>query len=88
VLVAPPGEAVPRAVVPASVHEGPLEVALKCDTPGAVLRYTLDGTTPTPTRGSVSCGIIRVRPGMTVKAVAFKSGMAPSPVVEGSYPMK
>lgn len=51
---------------------------------GAWFRYTLDGTTPTRTRGYVYCGVISVRPGMAVKAVAFKSGMADSPVTEST----
>ncbi len=61
-------------------------VTLSSATPGAWFRYTLDGTPPTRTRGYVYCGTISVRPGMTVKAVAYKSGMADSPVVEGGYP--
>ena len=56
--------------------------------PGTLFRYTLDGTTPTHERGYVYCGVISVRPGMTVKAVAFKSGMADSPVAEATYPTK
>jgi hypothetical protein len=53
---------------------------LKSATPGAWFRYTLDGTTPTRTRGYVYCGVISVQPGITVKAVAYKSGMADSEV--------
>ena len=33
-------------------------------------------------RGYVYCGVISVRPGMTLKAVAYKSGMADSPVAQ------
>jgi hypothetical protein len=61
-------------------------VTLSSATPGAWFRYTLDGSTPTRTSGYVYCGVISVRPGMTVKAVAYKSGMADSPVVEVTYP--
>jgi hypothetical protein len=60
-------------------------LTLKSATPGAWFRYTLDGTTPTRTRGYVYCGVISVRPGMTVKAIAYKSGMADSPVVEATF---
>jgi len=73
-----------------SVAPGPLKelapVMLSSTTPGAWFRYTLDGTVPTRTSGYVYCGVISVRPGMTVKAVAYKNGMATSPVVEASYP--
>lgn len=61
-------------------------VTLQSDTPGAWFRYTLDGTTPTRTNGYVFCGVVSVRPGMTLKAVAYKSGLADSPVAEVSYP--
>ena len=61
-------------------------VKLSSPTPGAWFRYTLDGTEPTRTRGYVYCGVVTVRPGMTVKAIAYKSGMADSAVstAEGS----
>jgi hypothetical protein len=61
-------------------------VTLSSATPRAWFRYTLDGTEPTRTRGYLYCGVISVRPGMKVKAVAFKSGMAESPVVAVTYP--
>ncbi len=57
-------------------------------TPGAWFRYTLDGTVPTRTRGYVYCGVVSLRPGMKLSAVAFKSGMADSPVAEFSAPAK
>jgi hypothetical protein len=60
-------------------------VTLSSATPGAWFRYTLDGTTPTRTRGYIYCGVISVRPGMTVKAVAYKSGMADSEVSKTVY---
>jgi hypothetical protein len=61
------------------------QVTLASSTPGAWFRYTLDGTLPGRTRGYVYCGVISVRPGMTVKAVAYKSGMADSGVVQATY---
>ena len=53
-------------------------ITLSSKTPGAWFRYTLDGTEPTRTRGYVYCGKISVQPGIRVKAVAYKSGMADS----------
>jgi hypothetical protein len=73
-----------------SIEPSPLPdmtpVMLKSSTPGAWFRYTLDGTTPTRTRGYVACGAVSVRPGMTLKAIAYKSGMADSEVATGVYP--
>jgi hypothetical protein len=62
-------------------------VTLTSSTPGVWFRYTLDGTVPTRTTGYVYCGVISVRPGMTVKTVAFKNGMADSPVTEATFPV-
>ena len=60
-------------------------LTLTSSTPGAWFRYTLDGTTPTRTNGYIYCGVIGARPGMTIKAIAYKSGMADSSVAEASY---
>jgi CubicO group peptidase (beta-lactamase class C family) len=57
-------------------------ITLHSGTPGAWFRYTLDGTTPTRTRGYIYCGVISVQPGIHVKAVAYESGMADSPVAD------
>ena len=61
-------------------------VTLSSKTPGAWFRYTLDGTEPTRTRGYIYCGVVTVRPGMTVKAIAYKSGMADSVVTVYARP--
>jgi hypothetical protein len=61
------------------VH-GETPVTLSSSTPGAWFRYTLDGTTPERTRGYLYCGVVTARPGMTIKAIAFRSGMADSRV--------
>jgi hypothetical protein len=59
-------------------------VRLTSKTPGAWFRYTLDGTTPTRTRGYVYCGVVTMPAGTTLKAIAYKSGMADSAVAEMS----
>jgi Chitobiase/beta-hexosaminidase C-terminal domain/Fn3 associated len=75
----------PPVFSPATTTGAITPVTLSSTTPGAWFRYTLDGTTPTRTRGYVYCGVISVRPGMTVKAVAYKSGMADSSVAQATY---
>ena len=70
----------PRFSPGPAAAEGITSVRLSSDTPGAWFRYTLDGTTPSRTRGYVYCGVISLRPGMTLKAMAYKSGMADSVV--------
>jgi hypothetical protein len=61
-------------------------VTLMSKTPGAWFRYTLDGTPPTRTRGYVYCGIVTLPAGATLKAIAYKSGMADSTVSEMDMP--
>ena len=61
------------------------QVTLSSSTEGAWFRYTLDGTEPARTRGYVYCGVVSLRPGMTLKAIAYKSGMADSAVSQASY---
>jgi hypothetical protein len=67
---------------PEFVNDGKT-ITLKSATPGAWFRYTLDGTEPSRTKGYVYCGIVSVQPGIHVKAVAYKSGMADSIVADG-----
>jgi hypothetical protein len=62
-----------------------LEFTLHSSTPGAWFRYTLDGSTPSRTNGYIYCGAISRHPGMILKAVAYKSGMADSAVAEGPH---
>lgn len=57
-------------------------VTFKSSTPGAWFRYTLDGTPPTRTRGYVYCGVVTLPPGATLQAIAYRSGMADSPVAD------
>jgi hypothetical protein len=65
---------------------GMTPVTLTSSTPGAWFRYTLDGTTPTRNCGYIYCGIISLKPGMTLKAVAYESGMADSTAVQAPQP--
>ena len=78
----------PQFSQPAAPIDAPLAIHLTSPTPGAFFRYTLDGSPPTRTRGYVYCGVITGRPGMTVKAIAYKSGMADSTVAEATYTEK
>jgi Fn3 associated len=77
--------AVPQFSVPIGSLEKPTPVHLTSATPEVFYRYTLDGTTPTRTRGYVYCGVITAQPGMTIKAVAYKSGFADSDVAAATF---
>lgn len=66
-------------------YDTPFDVAITCATTGATIRYTTDGTPPTPTSGLVYSGPIRI-PGTTVlRAAAFKEGYQSSDVDTHSY---
>lgn len=64
---------------------GKLAVTLNCETPGATIHYTLDGTDPTAA-STVYSEPFEINATTTVKAIAFKDG-AGSTIVERSYTM-
>jgi len=65
----------------------PTSVTLTSNTFNASFRYTTDGTTPSPTHGTVYTGPINITDSMTLKAIAYKSGRTSSEIVEATYVM-
>jgi len=64
--------------VPHGMYDAPFNLTLTTLTPGATIRYTLDGTTPSPTVGTVCAGPIAISTTTAVRAIATASGLAPS----------
>jgi hypothetical protein len=65
-----------------------ITVILETATQGAYLRYADDGSEPTPDSGMLIKAQKGPAPtvfGRTLKAIAFKSGLNPSPVAVGNY---
>jgi poly(beta-D-mannuronate) lyase len=60
-------------------------VSITSATAGASIRYTTDGSTPTTTTGTVYSGPISLGTTTTLKAIAYQSGLTPSPVRTGTY---
>ncbi len=60
-------------------------LAVSTATPGATIRYTTDGSTPTVSRGTVYAGPIAIGGTTVVRAAAFKTGWKPSNVDTQSY---
>ncbi len=60
-------------------------VTLSCTTSGAIIKYSLDGTQPSPAYGTVYDGPLALNANSTLKAMAFKSGMIDSDVVSGTF---
>lgn len=59
-------------------------VMIACATAGATIKYTTDGSTPT-TASATYTGAIRVAVTTTIKAFAFLTGLADSPVATATY---
>ncbi|MGB8451915.1 MAG: chitobiase/beta-hexosaminidase C-terminal domain-containing protein [Anaerocolumna sp.] len=59
-------------------------VTISCTTDGATIRYTTDGSTPTSDSPAYSAPI-NVASNQTIKARAFKSGMADSQMAASTY---
>ena len=60
-------------------------VTISTTTSGASIRYTTDGTTPSSTVGTVYSSAVSLTASCTLKAIAYKSGLADSPVTSGTY---
>ncbi|MBL9134721.1 MAG: chitobiase/beta-hexosaminidase C-terminal domain-containing protein [Verrucomicrobiales bacterium] len=70
---------------PRGFYDGPFEVSLSCETLGATIRYTLDGTEPAADRGTVYTAPIPVRGTTVVRAAAYQTGYRSSRVGAWSY---
>ncbi len=68
----------------AGPYPGPLGVQITEATPGAIIRYTTDGTDPDQ-NSLLYAGPISVGTTTTIKARAFLNGAAPSGVVPATY---
>ena len=80
----------PRASVASGLFRRPFSLTLSTSTAGATIRYTLDGSEPTPTMGMLYTGPISVagssaKAMVNVRAVAFRSDLLCSRVVTHSY---
>jgi len=77
--------AAPVFAPPAGSYASTQYVVLSSGTTGAQIRYTTDGTDPSPANGSVYSAPITVSINQTIKAYAFKAGYLDSPIVTATY---
>ncbi len=71
-----------------SVDEGThssVNLTLSTSTPGATIRYTTNGKTPTRTYGTVYTGSFNIPSSCQVKAIAFKQGLPESFLISNEY---
>jgi hypothetical protein len=59
-------------------------VSIACTTPGAVIRYTIDGTDPDETSTEYTAAII-IDTTTTIKAIASRTGMTSSAIADATY---
>jgi hypothetical protein len=60
-------------------------VTISSTTPGASIRYTTNGSTPSETAGTLYSGPITVASATTINAIAYESGMIDSAVSSATY---
>ena len=82
--VGTPKVATPTFSPAAGTYTSAQSVEISCDTQGATIYYTTDGSTPT-TSSSVYSSAINVNSTTTIKAIAVKSGMDDSEVATATY---
>ena len=60
-------------------------MTIATSTSGATIRYTLDGSTPSETAGTVYSGAVAVNATTTIKAIAYKGGWTDSAIASATY---
>jgi hypothetical protein len=60
-------------------------VTITSATPGATIRYTTDGSTPSASVGTIYSGLLTVATNTTLKAIAYRSGYLDSAVATANY---
>jgi hypothetical protein len=77
--------ATPVASPGAGSYVGAQSVTLTCATSGSTIRYTVDGSTPSDTIGTVYSGAFSVASSLTLKAIAYKTGYTNSNILTAAY---
>lgn len=62
-----------------------VDVTITCQTEGSSIRYTMDGSTPTSTAGTLYAAPVHLTGTTTIKALAYKEGQLDSPIASGTY---
>ncbi len=68
-----------------SIQATPIMVTIDCLTPGVTIYYTLDGSDPSPTNGTMFTGPFELSTTTTVRARAYKTNFRPSEIVRMPY---
>lgn len=71
--------------VPAGFYDAAVSVALSTPTANASIRYTLDGSAPTESHGTVYTTPIQIASTKTLRAIAYRPGYVSLPSITRSY---
>jgi len=66
-------------------YSRPFTVAITTETPGAEIRYTVDGSTPNEVHGALYSGPVSISGTTTLRAVAYRPGYRPSDIDTQTY---
>jgi hypothetical protein len=77
--------AAPAVNVPGRFYAGTVNVTLSCATPGATIRYTLDGSEPSAISTVAANALTFSGANRVLRARAFAPGLVPSDVVTHTY---
>jgi hypothetical protein len=75
---------IPMYNLQAGTFTTPKLVSINCETPGVVIRFTIDGEIPN-TRSTIYTSPIDVDSTLTINAIAFKKGWNPSQIATATY---
>jgi len=77
--------ATPTFTPPAGTYSSGQSITIGTTTAGASIRFTTDGSTPTSSFGTVYVSPVPVSSNLTLKAIAYKTGMTDSLVASAAY---
>ncbi|MDP2172300.1 MAG: chitobiase/beta-hexosaminidase C-terminal domain-containing protein [Candidatus Cloacimonadaceae bacterium] len=66
-------------------YYAPINVTISTTTPNATIRYTTDGSDPSPTLGTIYTNPVAVNTTTTIKAIAYADGFLPSSIGAATY---
>jgi len=77
--------ATPSISIATGTYNNELSVTLSTATASASIRYTVDGTEPTSSHGTLYSGAISISSSKTLKAIAYKTGWDNSQISSATY---
>lgn len=71
--------------IPRGFYETAQSVTITTETPGATIRYTTNGSEPSESNGTTYSGPVPINSTTVLRAMAYKSGLAPTNVDTNTY---